>query len=110
MALIGCPHAGFNPTQASTLRGSEPLRRARSIARSPLDGRKDKDKRTEAELRGSEVRCIGLRYTILYLNLSWLDRRWTMFSIKLDPRYTTKSNLLLISCRLTMRLSPTQIT
>lgn len=57
------PSAGFSPTQVSSLRGSEPLRRARSMARSPLDGRKDKEKRTEGELRGSEVGRIGWRYT-----------------------------------------------
>jgi hypothetical protein len=63
-AFMMTPCAGFNPIQVSSLRGSEPLRRARSIARSPLDGRKDKEKRTEGELRGSEVCRIRSRYTI----------------------------------------------
>ncbi|KAF8578441.1 hypothetical protein K439DRAFT_1638802 [Ramaria rubella] len=50
----------FNPALSSTLRGSEPLRRAKSLARSPLESRKDKEKRTEGEMRCSEALDIVL--------------------------------------------------
>ncbi|KAF8498012.1 exocyst complex component Sec3-domain-containing protein [Gautieria morchelliformis] len=45
----------FSPPQVSALRGSEPLRRARSMARSPLDARRGGEKRAEGEMRGSEA-------------------------------------------------------
>ncbi|KAF8519134.1 exocyst complex component sec3 subunit [Hysterangium stoloniferum] len=44
----------FNPTQTATNRGGEQLRRAKSLAKSPLD-RKDREKRSDKEMRGSEA-------------------------------------------------------
>ena len=54
---------GFNVPQVSA-RGSESLRRAKSIARSPLDGRKDGGKRSDGEVRCSEVRGYRLLGTV----------------------------------------------
>ena len=87
---------GFSLTPTgSTSRAPVALRRAGTMVRSPMDGRKDKEKASDGDMASQEVRPHSSMHVAALIGIRSLAKLWS----KSPARYIAKKSSSQISCR-----------